>query len=37
VAGYEEAYYPSEPRWRAAVLEQSHELLERGVRGISSS
>jgi len=37
VAGYEEAYYPSEPRWRAAVLEQSHELLESGVRGISSS
>lgn len=34
---YEEAYYPSEERWRAAVLEQSLELLERGVRGISSS
>jgi hypothetical protein len=34
---YEEAYYPSEPRWREAVLEQSFEILERGVRGISSS
>jgi hypothetical protein len=34
---YEEAFYPSEPAWRAAVLEQSRELLERGVKGISSS
>lgn len=34
---YEEAYYPSEPRWREAALEQSFEILERGVRGISSS
>ena len=34
---YEEAYYPSEPRWRAAALEQSLELIERGVSGISSS
>ncbi len=33
---YEEAYYPSEPRWRTAVLEQSQELLDRGVRGVSS-
>ncbi len=33
---YEEAYYPSEPRWREAVLEQSLELLDRGVRGVSS-
>ena len=33
---YEEAYYPSEPRWRAAVLEQSLELLDRGLRGVSS-
>lgn len=33
---YEEAYYSSEPRWREAVLEQSFEILERGVRGISS-
>ncbi len=33
---YEEAYYPSEPRWRTAVLEQSLELLDRGVRGVSS-
>jgi hypothetical protein len=33
---YQEAYYPTEPRWRAAVLEQSLELLDRGVRGVSS-
>jgi hypothetical protein len=37
LAEYEEAYYPSEPRWRAAVLEQSQALLDRGMRGISSS
>ncbi len=36
LAEYEEAYYPSEPRWRAAVLEQSFELLERGVRGVGA-
>jgi hypothetical protein len=35
VADYEEAYYPSEGRWRELVLEQSHELLERGLRGVS--
>lgn len=34
---YEEAYYPSEPRWREAVLAQSRELFERGLAGISSS
>jgi hypothetical protein len=34
---YVEAYYPSEPRWRAAVLEQSADFLERGMRGISAS
>lgn len=34
---YEEAFYPSEPAWRAAALEQSREFLDRGVKGISSS
>ena len=33
---YEEAFYPSEPRWREAVLAQSLEFLERGARGVSS-
>jgi hypothetical protein len=34
---YDEAFYPSEPRWREAVLDQSLDFLERGVRGISAS
>ena len=34
---YEEAFYPADPRWRAAVLEQSREFLDRGVREIRSS
>ena len=34
---YDEAYYPSEPRWREAVLAQSREFLDRGVRGVSAS
>lgn len=29
-----ETFYPSDPKWRAAVLEQSRELLERGLQGI---
>jgi hypothetical protein len=29
-----ETFYPSDPAWRAAVLEQSAEILERGMRGI---
>jgi hypothetical protein len=35
LADYEEAYYPSEPRWRTAVLEQSADFLERGLLGVS--
>jgi len=34
---YEEAFYPSETRWRTAALEQSLEFLDRAVRGVSSS
>jgi hypothetical protein len=34
---YDEAFYPSEPKWREAVLEQSLDFLARGVRGISAS
>ncbi len=29
-----ECFYPSDPTWRAAVLEQSRELLDRGLAGI---
>jgi hypothetical protein len=29
-----ETFYPSDPKWRAAVLEQSREILERGIAGI---
>ncbi len=31
------AFYPADPAWRRAVLEQSREFLDRGVAGISSS
>ena len=34
---YDEAFYPSEPRWREAVLAQSLDFLERGARGVSAS
>lgn len=34
---YDEAFYPSEARWREAALAQSLEFLERGVRGVSAS
>jgi len=33
-AAFCEAFYPSDPRWRAAALEQSAEILERGLKGI---
>lgn len=29
-----EAFYPSDPRWRKAALEQSKEILDRGISGI---
>lgn len=29
-----ETFYPSDPTWRAAVLEQSAEIFERGLAGI---
>lgn len=29
-----ECFYPSDPKWRAAVLEQSAEIFERGLAGI---
>ncbi len=35
-AEYVEAFYPSDPKWRAAVLEQSREVIARGVAGISA-
>ena len=34
---YEAAFYPADPEWRSAVLEQSKEFIDRGVAGISSS
>jgi len=36
-AQYVEAFYPSDPKWRAAVLEQSREVIARGVAGISAT
>ncbi len=30
-----ETFYPSDTAWRAAVLEQSAEILERGLKGIA--
>ena len=33
---YEAAFYPAEPEWRKAVLEQSREFINRGVAGIAS-
>lgn len=33
---YDEAFYPSEPRWREEALKQSLDFLDRGVRGISA-
>jgi hypothetical protein len=34
---YEAAFYPADPEWRKAVIEQSRDFIERGVAGISSS
>lgn len=34
---YEAAFYPADAEWRQAVLDQSREFLDRGVRGIASS
>lgn len=34
---YEAAFYPADPEWRTAVLEQSQEFIDRGVAGVSSS
>jgi len=36
-AVHDEAFYPADPAWRAAVLEQSREFLDRAVAGISAS
>ncbi len=34
---YEAAFYPADPAWREAVLEQSRDFIEKGVRGISAT
>ena len=34
---YEAAFYPADPEWRRAVLEQSRDFIDRGVAGVSSS
>jgi hypothetical protein len=34
---YETAFYPADPAWRRAVLEQSREFIDRGVKGIGAS
>ena len=34
---YEAAFYPADPQWREAVLAQSREFIDRGVREIRSS
>jgi hypothetical protein len=34
---YEAAFYPADAEWRQAVLDQSRDFLDRGVRGIASS
>jgi Protein of unknown function (DUF2817) len=31
-----EAFYPADPKWRAAVLEQSRDIFDRGLKGIGS-
>jgi hypothetical protein len=36
-ADYVEAFYPSDPAWRQAVLEQSREFLDKAVLGVSGS
>jgi len=32
-----EAFYPSSPQWREAVLEQSKEIIDRGLAGIAKT
>jgi len=32
-----EAFYPSSPQWRAGVLEQSKEIIDRGLAGIAKT
>lgn len=34
---YVEAFYPSDPRWRSAVLDQSHDFIDRGLAGVGAS
>jgi hypothetical protein len=34
---YVEAFYPSEAKWREAVLEQSREFMDRGIAGVAGS
>ena len=33
---YEAAFYPREPEWRRAVLEQSRDFIDKGVAGVGS-
>lgn len=33
---YEAAFYPADPEWRTAVLEQSKEFIDRGVAGVGA-
>ena len=35
-ADFIDAFYPREARWRAAVLEQSRDILERGLKGLAA-
>jgi hypothetical protein len=34
---YVEAFYPSDAKWRGAVLEQSREFMDRGIAGVGGS
>jgi len=36
-ADYVEAFFPADPKWRQAVLEQSQEFIDRGVAGVGAS
>lgn len=36
MAEYVEAFYPADPKWRAAVLEQARDIVARGVKGVSA-
>jgi hypothetical protein len=33
---YEAAFYPKDPEWRRAVLEQSRDFIDKGVAGVGS-